>query len=171
MEKFININSLVNNDINNAFKDLAICPLCSNILIEPYMCMKCQKVYCKKCIDEWKNKDDKCPNKCENPNYEKSLEKNNILCKLKFKCQKCDNEFLYEELIKHVDTCSGKKNNNKITPTNRMKKLSKEQAEKIQKKGKESINITCKNNIIIYYINIVITLGLTGAGKSSLIYT
>ena len=61
-------------------------------------------------------------------------DKNNILCKLKFKCQKCDNEFLYEELIKHVDTCSGKKNNNKITPTNRMKKLSKEQAEKIQKK-------------------------------------
>ena len=87
MEKFININSLVNNDINNAFKDLAICPLCSNILIEPYMCMKCQKVYCKKCIDEWKNKDDKCPNKCENPNYQKSLEKNNILCKLNIEVQ------------------------------------------------------------------------------------
>ena len=52
-----------------------------------------------------------------------------------------------------------------------MKRVSKEEAEKIQKKGKESINITCKNNIIIYYINIVITLGLTGAGKSSLIYT
>ena len=84
------------------------------------MCMKCQKVYCKKWIDDWKNKDDKCPNKCENPNYQKSLEKNNILCKLKFKCQKCDNEFLYEELIKHVDNCSGKKNNNKITPTNIM---------------------------------------------------
>ena len=51
------------------------------------------------------------------------------------------------------------------------KEPSVEEAEKIQKKGKKSINITCKNNIIIYYINIVMTLGLTGAGKSSLIYT
>ena len=161
MEKYININSLVNNDINNAFKDLAACPLCSNILIEPYMCMKCQKVYCKKCIDEWKDKEkgDKCPNKCENPKYQKSLEKNNILCKLKFKCEKCENEFLYEELLKHIANCLGQTekgeniNNNNINeniPTRRLRKISKKEAEKLKIK---STKITSKLNIFYLFYN------------------
>ena len=145
MENNININTLVKNELNNALKDLTICPLCSNILIDPYMCMKCQKVYCKKCIDEWKNKEegDKCPNKCENPNYQKSLEKNNILCKLKFKCEKCENEFLYEELIKHVANCSGRtekgeninNNINENIPTKRLRTISKKEAEKFKEEG------------------------------------
>ena len=154
MENYININNLINNEINNILKDLVICTLCSNILIDPYMCMKCQKVYCKKCIDEWKDKekDDKCPNKCENPNYQKSLEKNNILCKLKFKCEKCENEFLYEELIKHIANCSGQVekgeniNNdiNKNISTRRLRKISKNEAEKLKIK---STKITSKLNI------------------------
>ena len=154
MENYININNLINNEINNILKDLVICTLCSNILIDPYMCMKCQKVYCKKCIDEWKDKekDDKCPNKCENPNYQKSLEKNNILCKLKFKCEKCENEFLYEELIKHIANCSGQVEkgeniNNDINEnisTRRLRKISKNEAEKLKIK---STKITSKLNI------------------------
>ena len=122
------------------------------------MCMKCQKVYCKKCIDEWKDKekDDKCPNKCENPNYQKSLEKNNILCKLKFKCEKCENEFLYEELIKHIANCSGQVekgeniNNgiNENISTRRLRKISKNEAEKLKIK---STKITSKLNIFYNY--------------------
>ena len=180
MENYININNLINNEINNILKDLVICTLCSNILIDPYMCMKCQKVYCKKCIDEWKDKekDDKCPNKCENPNYQKSLEKNNILCKLKFKCEKCENEFLYEELIKHIANCSGQAekgeniNNgiNENISTRRLRKISKNEAEKLKIK---STKITSKLNIFYNYfiINIVIVLGYQNVGKSSLIYT
>ena len=33
MEKYINIDTLAKNDINDTLKDLVICPLCSNILI------------------------------------------------------------------------------------------------------------------------------------------
>ena len=160
MEKYINNDTLVKNDLNLVLKDLAICSLCSNILIDPYMCMGCQKVYCKKCIDEWSKENKICPNKakkCENPDYQKSIDKNNIICKLKFKCEKCENEFLYEELIKHVENCSGEKipeKDEKVdekTPTKRMKKITKEEADIIQKSGNKSINITCKNCIFIKY--------------------
>ena len=76
-------------------------------------------------------------------NYQKSLEKNNILCKLKFKCEKCENEFLYEELIKHVANCSGQaekgeninNNINEEIPTKRLRKISKKEAEKFKEEG------------------------------------
>ena len=86
MEDFIRQDTVIEDTIFSVFKDSVICPLCSNILINPVMCMNCQSAYCKKCIDEWSEKDKKCPNKCENPNYKKSIEKINILSKLKFKC-------------------------------------------------------------------------------------
>ena len=110
MDKYINDETIVKNEIYLVFQDLLNCPICSNILIDPYMCMNCQNFYCKKCIDEWSKKDNKCPNRCENPNYKKSIEKNNILSKLKFKCKNCGKEILYEDVEKHVDSCEpGKK--------------------------------------------------------------
>jgi hypothetical protein len=162
MEKYINIDTLAKNDINDTLKDLVICPLCSNILIDPYMCMKCLKVYCKKCIDEWKNKekDDKCPNKCEKPNYQKSLDKNGILSKLKFVCTKCESDFLYEGLIKHIDNCKGERKENKTNNiienkrTKRMKQLTKNEADHIRKKEKKyATNIKSKiyNSFNIFF--------------------
>lgn len=41
------------------------------------MCMICQKAYCKKCVNEWSKNDEECPTRCKNPNYQKSVEKNN----------------------------------------------------------------------------------------------
>ena len=70
----------------------------SKIIIKPQMCMKYQNVYCKKCIEDLSKRNNKCPNRCNNPNYQRSLEKAKILSKLKFKCQKCGNQFSYDEL-------------------------------------------------------------------------
>ena len=105
MEKYINDDTIIKNDLYLTFQESVVCPICSNILINPHMCMNCQNVYCKKCIDDWSKKDNKCPNRCENPNYKKSLEKNNILSKLKFECKKCKKEILYDDMKKHVDSC------------------------------------------------------------------
>ena len=73
------------------------------------MCMKCQNVYCKNCIDKWNKKDNRCTNRCENTNYQKSLDRNDILSKLKFKCVKCDGEIEYNNVENHHNSCQGKK--------------------------------------------------------------
>ena len=140
METYINLQTVVNDEFYSAFRDSLLCPLCKNILINPMMCMKCQNVYCKKCSDDWSKKNDKCPNRCDNPNYQRSLEKNNILSKIKFKCEKCEQQILYNDVKEHVDNCKTKTNN---VVTKRLKKLKKEEIDKVDKKGKLA-HITCK---------------------------
>ena len=144
MEKFINEGTVVNNEIYQVFKDSVMCPICSNILIEPVICMKCQNSYCKRCSEDWTQKNDKCPNRCENPNYQKSLDKNNILSKLKFKCENCGEKIFYEKVQNHINEC---KPNNINIRKKRMKKLKKEEIEKLIKKV-NPIRIKCKENYI-----------------------
>ena len=151
MEKYINDETIIKNEVYLAFQDSITCPICQNILISPYMCMNCQNVYCKKCIDDWSKRDNKCPNRCENPNYRKSIEKNNALSKLKFKCKKCEMELLYDQVQSHVDTCySGKKKQIKTTNISKsneqkMRRLTPSQASNL-KKGNETEKITSKIN-------------------------
>lgn len=147
MEDFINEETVVDNEIYQAFKDSVKCPICSKILLNPTMCMKCQKTYCKKCIDDWKTKNDKCPNNCEKPNYDRSLEKNNLLSKIKFRCRKCFEEIFYDKVEKHIEECQS---NTKIRQK-RMKKINKQDVAKI-KKNKKSIRITSKELYIIILI-------------------
>ena len=183
MEKYINDNTVVDDEMYKAFKDFVKCPVCHNILINPMMCMGCQKAYCKKCVNEWSKNDDRCPTRCKNPTYQKSLEKNNMLSKLKFKCEKCGEKVDYESIEKHMEICdkdninnikkSEEKNNN-INNINKqkIKKIEKHEVERLTK-GRKLPNITCKKNLfhVLIYINIVITLGVSNVGKSSLINT
>ncbi len=164
MEKYINNNTIVEDAIFNEFKDLVTCPLCSNILIDPTMCMKCQKVYCKKCIDNLPQKELKCPNNCSQPNYQKSLGKNEILTKLHFKCEECGNLIKYDEAQKHHNSCSPDKissNLNKNTNNNKackFQKISKNEMTILQKKGNDITYITGKKN---YYYNLYTFFCLT----------
>ena len=153
MDDSISEDTVVEDAIYLGFKDSVICTICSNILINPVMCMNCQNVYCQKCIDGWSKKDNKCPNRCENPNYKKSIEKNNILSKLKFKCQKCGEEIFYDNVKSHKDSCkpndNSLKNDNNVEDNNprrkRMKRIKKDEIEKMEKKDKLA-HITSKNN-------------------------
>ena len=104
MDKFINNDTIIKNDIYKNFKEFISCPLCNNILIEPVMCMKCQKSFCKKCINE--REDNKCPNKCEQVNFQKCLSKNEILTKLKFKCKYCKSILSYDDALRHKNVCN-----------------------------------------------------------------
>ena len=102
-----------------------------------------------------------------------------MLSKLKFKCEKCGEKVDYESIEKHMEICD-KDNMNDIKQkeaeaTNivkkRFKRLTKDEAEKAKKGGKLPC-ITCKNiSHDFIFINIVITLGIAGVGKSSLINT
>ena len=144
MDKYINEESIIEDDIYSSFKDSVICPICTNIIINPVMCMNCQNSYCEKCINNWSERDNRCPNHCENPNYKKSIEKNTILSKLKFKCNKCNGEILYDNVKKHAETCKLKVNNSKSTNTKKIKKLIKNDVDKLRAEGKELTYITCK---------------------------
>ena len=180
MDDSISEDTVVEDAIYSVFKDSVICPICSNILINPVMCMNCQNAYCQKCIDGWSKKDNKCPNRCENPNYKRSIEKINILSKLKFKCQKCGEEILYDNVKNHTESCnpsnnSEKSNNNtgnNNVRTKRLKKLTKKELDTMKQKEKLARITSKKNEFITYFmINIVITLGASQVGKSSLIDT
>ena len=144
MENYINEETVVKNEIYSAFKDDVTCPICSKLLINPMMCMRCQNVYCKKCIEAWNKKDNKCPNRCENPDYHKSLEKSNTLSKLKFKCEKCGEEILYNNVQKHMDNCESIQTTNESVK--RLKRIKKEEINRTKTNGKLT-RITSKKNI------------------------
>lgn len=98
---YINENNIINIELFNAFQFLISCQICSNIMIEPLMCMNCQNSYCKRCICQWNKINDKCPNRCNNPNYQLSKDINGLLSKLKFACKCCNNIFEYNEMKSH----------------------------------------------------------------------
>ena len=162
MEEFINDDALIENDYYNAFKDSIQCPLCLCILINPVMCMKCQNVYCKKCVDSWAKKDNKCPNRCVEPNYNTSKDKLNILSNLQFTCKYCQKIIKYSEVEEHKDICGiiqtyeiidFSDNNTKteddtspITPSssNKMQKISRDEMNELKKQGNDVSYITSK---------------------------
>ena len=146
MEKYINDNLVIKNIIYNEFKGSITCQICLKILINPFMCMNCQNVYCKNCIEQWEKKNNKCPNRCQNTNYQKSLEKNLILSKLKFKCVNCKNEIEYNNVEKHHNSC-------KIQSKNKIKKIPSNTIQKLGIKKEDIEYITSKKNIfnLFYY--------------------
>ena len=157
MDEYINDDTIVEDDFYNSFKDSVACPLCLCILIDPVMCMNCQNVYCKKCVDDWAKKDKKCPNRCENPNYQKSLVKNDILSKLKIKCKFCKMIVQYNEVQNHKENCiKDKMESYEIiesptpTPTlDKLKKLTSEEIRTFKNEGKNVTYINSKKNILL----------------------
>jgi len=162
MEKYINTKTIIKNDIYNMFKDSVICPLCKDIYIEPVMCMKCQEVFCKRCIDERLKEKKECPGKkkCEDPDYQECKGKVDILKTFCFNCYKCGKKILYTEVKTHMESCSNEGSNineNCFLPPEtplgpsgpKMTKISKEELEKI-KDGKEMNYITCKIFIFLF---------------------
>ena len=158
MQNYVNKGTLVENEISKIFEVSSMCPLCNNILINPLICLSCQNNYCKRCIDEWKEKNEKCPKGCESPNYQKSIGKNDILSKLNFKCVGCGKEIPYDQAESHHNSCCPDKTSlnmdkpvkeakqiSKVTPKeSKMKKISPEESAKLVKKGQEMVYITGK---------------------------
>ena len=79
LENYINEKNVVNQDFYNEIKDSIICPICKDLMINPMMCMNCQNCFCKKCIQNWASINKRCPNRCENPGYKRSIQINQLL--------------------------------------------------------------------------------------------
>ena len=114
IQDYINESNIIKDEIYNTFESLITCNICLDIIIEPTMCMNCQNVYCKKCIQKWSKVNNNCPNRCQNPDYQKCLSIGELLSKLNFNCKKCKNIINYNEMEKHhLSKCQlGKKLNN-----------------------------------------------------------
>ena len=148
METYINNETLVEDDIYKLFKASVECPLCKNIYIKPMMCFKCQKVYCKRCIDKLDEHEKKCPNNCELPEFKISLDKNEILSKLKFICLGCEIEIPYNEAeMHHNSCCPNQTSHGKISKKKsimKMKRLRPTEVEQLRKQGKDIVYISGK---------------------------
>ena len=87
-------------------KDIT-CPICQGILNIPYFCNKCQNNFCNICINKWKEKNQKCPFRCESPEYIENKFLSRIFSELiKFKCEKdCGKVISYDEINTHFENC------------------------------------------------------------------
>ena len=164
MDGYVNNITLVEGEISQILVLSVTCPLCQNILIDPVIC-KCKKIYCKACIDDWSKKNKKCPNNCKKPNYQKYTGNYEVLSKLKFRCLGCQKEILYFDAKSHHKSCCPDK---KITKLKKVDQKEVSEMRKLNSDNVRTINGKKKHNIIFY---IVITLGDSGVGKSSLIQT
>ena len=96
---------IIKDSIYLSLKDLITCPLCQKILKNPYMCNKCQKSFCKKCLEE--NSNFKiCPNDKEETQIVHSVLADGMLSKLKYKCKNCLKEVIQSDINAHLeDNC------------------------------------------------------------------
>jgi hypothetical protein len=133
MEKYVNEETVVKNELYESLKDNIICQICQCLMIEPIICLNCQNYFCKNCVESWKAKSNLCPLNCENPIYKNVIGKNNLISKLKFKCIKgCGEEILYDNIKEHYNSnCVKKESQEKI------KFLTAGEAEKLTKEGKQ----------------------------------
>lgn len=90
---------IVEDELFRSLKSLLICPKCNKIYNNPMMCQNCQKIYCHKCID---NTDKKCLNN-ENHNFVKSLSKNELLSKIKYRCKNCSEIVIQSDIHSHLE--------------------------------------------------------------------
>ena len=112
MEKFINDNTVVKDLTYTNNIDYIKCSSCSNILIEPFLCLNCNYIYCIKCINEYII----CQNcqKCRQVKYQRNQFINDILSDLKIKCIICNAILYYYEIKNHFITYHSDKNILKI---------------------------------------------------------
>ena len=173
-DEYFDENSPIENQLYLSLKDLLICPYCQELIKNPFMCSKCQKNYCKKCLEEYSNMK-KCPNDNKESEFKHSIMINEMLSKLKYKCKNCKKEIIQsdikshlEEKCKYVEFEHEKSLSEIIQTKKELIKLSPQEME--NKKVDNSFTSKLRFfQIKIILKNIVITLGDSGVGKTSLL--
>jgi len=109
IKDFIDTESVTNIPFYTSIKEIVVCNICTGILINPRECTSCQNSFCKKCLEEWTCLKNSCPYKCEKSEFrDSSRTLKNLLEKLQFKCNFCNNEeseILYLNFLSHLSSC------------------------------------------------------------------
>ena len=105
---FLDSSLLLNKQKLEGIEKEITCPICQGIINDPYFCNKCQNNFCSNCILKYKVNNEKCPFRCNNPEYISNRFLKNIFSELlKFKCEKGCNEIIpYNEVNFHSDKCN-----------------------------------------------------------------
>ena len=144
---------IIKDSIYLSLKDLITCPLCQKILKNPYMCNKCQKSFCKKCLEENSNLKI-CPNDKEETQFIHSVFADGMLSNLKYKCKNCLKEVIQSDINAHLEeNCEHVEIERKKTLAEELK--TKKQLIKLSSKEMEnktaSNTFTSKIYFLIYY--------------------
>jgi len=102
-DEYFDEDSPIEDQLYLSLKDLLICPYCHKLLKNPFMCSKCQKNYCKKCLEEY-SKMKKCPNDNKESEFKHSIMINEMLSKLKYKCKNCKKEIIQSDIKAHLES-------------------------------------------------------------------
>ena len=102
-DEYFSDDCIIKDQIYLNIKDLITCPLCNKILKEPYMCIECQNAYCKKCLENYSNLK-KCPHDNKNVKFSHSIQSNDLLSKLRYKCKNCNKEVNQTDIQSHLKT-------------------------------------------------------------------
>jgi hypothetical protein len=83
------------------------CYICKNILIEPYLCSKCETRFCNNCLDNYIKEcgNNKCPKEnCDNSNFLQDVNlETELYKKSDLKCNKCNKTLKNYDLYKIHD--------------------------------------------------------------------
>ena len=107
-EDYFTDDCIVESELYLKLKDLLICPICKKLYKDPLMCSGCQSTYCQRCIENY-IKNNICPKNCKKIKFSKSISKNELLSKLKYKCKNCQEEVIQSNIKAHLESNCEKK--------------------------------------------------------------
>ena len=100
----IDKSDIINKEEFKVIESLITCPICCEVIYEPFQCENCENCFCKDCINNWSKKSKTCPFKCENAIYKESKLAKRILGILKVKCKNgCGEIINYSDIPDHYD--------------------------------------------------------------------
>ena len=102
-EEYFSDDFIIEDGYYIGIKDLILCPLCSKILKEPYICNECQKVYCKKCLEkDYRLKI--CPEKKIQTKFSPDVNSNRLISNLKYRCRNCLEIVVKSDIKTHLES-------------------------------------------------------------------
>ena len=102
-EEYFSDDCLVEESYYISIKDLIICPLCSKVFKEPYICNECTKIYCKKCLEkDYRLKI--CPENKIQTKFSPDVNSNRLISNLKYRCRNCLEIVVQSDIKTHLES-------------------------------------------------------------------
>jgi hypothetical protein len=106
---FIDPSLVANKEVFESIEDIAVCTMCSGLVLNAKQCEKCEYLFCGYCVSLWTQKSKTCPYKCLDFSLkEPSRVVKSILSRVLINCHKnCNQQIKYDDIAAHVKECKG----------------------------------------------------------------